>query len=1054
MPPALALLAALLQQPPPPSPFPSDTAHVVIVATTDVHGRVRGWDYVRDAEDPGGLARAATIIETVRARHPDRVVLLDAGDLLQGNPFAHYFAAHDARRPHPVVDALNALGYDAATPGNHEFNYGMEFLARAAGDATFPYVSANITTGATDSLLFAPLAVIARGGVRVGVVGFTTPGVMVWDRALVAGRVRVRPVAETAPAALRRLADAGVDLRIAIIHSGMDGPSSYDTAGVGAENAAVALAAVDPRPHLVIVGHSHREMRDSVVNGVHFVQPRNWARSLSVVYVTLVRGTGERGAGSDRFRVVDVRADLIPLGTVPELPRMVRRFDEAHERVRAWAATPLGTAGPGFDGRLGRAQDTPLLDFINEVQRRRTGADLSATALFGLDAGFPTGAIRLRDVAGVYPYENTLRAVRISGRQLNDFLEHSARYYRTYQAGRPIVDDSVPGYNFDVVSGIRYTVDLTRPVGRRIRMTWRGRAVQPTDSFTLALNSYRQEGGGGYAMLAGAPVVYDRGENVRDVLVEEIRRARTLSARDYFTANWAIVPPAAREAALAAFARAGAPSAPPRSGADSTLLRVLAISDFHGALLPRTWDWSDGRPVGGAAALKTWLDSLARACGCTSVRLDAGDQMQGTAISSLQYGRPAVDVLNALEIDAAALGNHEFDWSVDTLRARVAQARYPFLAANVTDATGRARPEWVEPWLLIERGGQKVGVIGLARPGTATSTAPVNVRGLVFGDMAEAVRRTLPPLRAAGAEFIIVVAHEGAVCDADACRGEIVDFARQLDSGAVDLIVAGHTHRVANTVVNGIPIVQAGSSGGAVAVVDFVRVGGRAREVRARLVTPFADAVRPDAGVEVLVARHRRTVDTVAVRVVARLRVALPRQGSEYGLGRLVAEAFRNIAKTDVALVNNSGIRDGLPGGPTTYGQLFQVLPFRNRLLRLTVRGEVLLAVLEHALRGDEPSAHVAGVELWYDPRRPAGRRITRTRLADGRALERGRTYTLAVPDFLAGGGSGYGMLTGHPVEEIGISDIDAVVRYLGVLRDPVAAPVDERIHRQGGGDR
>ncbi|MGH7699986.1 MAG: bifunctional metallophosphatase/5'-nucleotidase, partial [Gemmatimonadales bacterium] len=531
--PALALLAALLQQPP--SPLPSDTARVVIVATTDVHGRVRGWDYVRDVEEPGGLARAATVIETLRARYPDGVVLLDAGDLLQGNPFAHYYAAHDDRRPHPVVDALNALGYDAVTPGNHEFNYGLEFLARATGDATFPYVSANITRGATDSLLFAPFAVVERGGVRVGVTGFTTPGVMVWDRSLVAGRVRVLPVAETAPAALRRLARAGVDLRVVIIHSGMDGPSSYDTTGVGAENAAASLAAIDPKPHLVIVGHSHREMRDSVIDGVHFVQPRNWARSLSVVYVSLVLDSGAPATGNgQRWRVVGVRPDLIPLATVTELPRIVGRFDEAHERVRAWAATPLGTAGPGFDGRLGRAQDTPLLDFINEVQRRRTGADLSATAPFNPEAGFPPGPIRLREVAGVYPYENTLRAVRLSGRQLKDFLEHSARYYRTYQADRPIVNDSVPGYNFDVVSGIRYRIDLSQPVGRRIRMTWRGRDVQPTDSFTLALNSYRQEGGGGYAMLAGAPLVYDRGENVREVLIEEIRRAGTLSADDYF----------------------------------------------------------------------------------------------------------------------------------------------------------------------------------------------------------------------------------------------------------------------------------------------------------------------------------------------------------------------------------------------------------------------------------------------------------------------------------------------------------------------------------------
>lgn len=547
------LVAALPQSLPRPS---SDTAHIVLVATTDVHGRVRGWDYVRDQEAPGGLARAATVLETLRARYPERVVLVDAGDLLQGNPFAAYFATEGPTRPHPIIDALNVLGYDAATPGNHEFDFGVEPLERAVSDAAFPYVSANVFREGSDALAFQSHAVVVRGGVKVGITGFTTPGVMVWDRAQVAGRIRVRPVGQSAAAALGRLEQTGADLKIVLIHAGLGSWSSYDTSGVGAENGAASLAAVVPRPDLVIVGHSHREIRDTVINGVHFVQPKYWAQSLSVVHVRLVRGTQsrEQGAVPFRYRVVTVRAELIQLATVPEQSHLIRRVEAAHQRVRAWAATPLGTAGPGFDGRLGRAQDTPLLDFINAVQRRRTGADLSATALFEVGPGLPEGEVRLRDLAGVYPYENTLRAVRISGEQLREFLEHSSRYYRTYEAGRSIVEPGVPGYNFDVVSGLCYTIDLSQPVGRRVRMTYRGRPVAPTDSFTLALNSYRQEGGGGYTMLQGAPVVYDRGESLRDLLVAEIRRAGMLDAREYFEANWAIVPAEAEQAAVEAFA--------------------------------------------------------------------------------------------------------------------------------------------------------------------------------------------------------------------------------------------------------------------------------------------------------------------------------------------------------------------------------------------------------------------------------------------------------------------------------------------------------------------
>src|SRR5881409_517907 len=251
-----------------------------------------------------------------------------------------------------------------------------------------------------------------------------------------------------------------------------------------------------------------------------------------------------------------------------------------------------------------------------------------------------------------------------------------------------------------------------------------------------------------------------------------------------------------------------APAPPPVSEPDSTVLRVLAINDFHGALEARAWPWSNGKLVGGAAALKPWLDSLARACGCTTVRLDGGDEMQGTLLSNFSFGLPAIAAMNAFGIDGAAIGNHEFDWSVDTLRARMAGARYPFLAANITDERGAARPDWAKPFSVIERGGLKIAVIGLALRATPVTTAARNVRGLAFGDGAAAVRRVLPRART-GVDYVIVMAHEGAFCDeagSAACHGEIVDIARGLDSGSVDLIVSGHTHSLVNTVVNGIPI--------------------------------------------------------------------------------------------------------------------------------------------------------------------------------------------------------------------------------------------------------
>ena len=1026
---ALALFFAA--QTPPPTAS-SDSAHVVLVATTDVHGRVLAWDYVRDRETPGGLSRAAAILETLRAQYPNEVVVVDAGDLLQGNPFAGYFGRVERRRPNPIVDALNALQYDAVVPGNHDFDFGLDLLREAAADATYRYVSANVVTGRRDSLLFPATLVVQRGAIRIGITGLTTPGVMVWDRRQLGGTVRVRPVANAAPGALTALDRAGVDLKVVLIHGGLGGPSSYDTTGVGPENDAAALADLTPKPDIVVVGHTHREMRDSVINGVHFVQPKNWAQSLSVAHIWFARDT----APGRRWRVTSVRADLIPLATVAEVPGFVRRFADAHQRARAWADEALGTGGPGLDARYGRAEDTPLIDFVNEVQRRHASAQLSSTAAFDVSAGLPDGTIRRRDVAGVYPYENTLVALRISGGQLREYLEHAARYYRTLTRGSRIVNDAVPGYDFDMVSGATYRIDLTQPLGQRIvRLAVGGKPVAPADSFTLATNSYRAAGGGGYDMLRGARVVYDRGEDVAGLLVDEVHRAGSIQAAAYFTPSWSILPPG-DSAARAAFA----PPPPPAPETDSTLLRVLAITDFHGALDARVWPWSDGRPVGGAAVIKTWLDRLARECGCTSVRLDGGDEMQGTPIANFSYGRPVIAAFNAIGIEAAAIGDREFDWTVDTLRARVREARYRFVAANLTDSTGRA-PDWAEPWTLIAHGGAKVAVIGLTTRGTPTTTRPQNVAGLLFGDLTEAVQRVLPAARAA-ADFVIVLAHEGA--------GGIVDLARALDSGSVDLIVAGHTHQRVDTVIHGIPVIQAGSSGRAIAVVDFIRAAGGGRRVHARLETPWADSVPPDRELANVLTREQRAVDRFIGRTVATLKVGMRREGDEYPLGRLLADAFRHIGRSDVGLVNNGGIRADLAAGSLSYGALFDAMPFQNRLVRISLTGAALREVLEHALETGTPTAHVSGLRVAYDARRPPGRRTSRIRLANGRALDSRRSYTLAVQDFVAHGGDGFTTLTTWPATDAGLTDLDAVLAYLSVLRQPVSAPADKRFLREG----
>ncbi len=544
--PCHALLAALLALPPAPQ-APRDTVTLVIAATTDVHGRVFDWDYERDRPAPLGLIRAATVVDSLRRAHPGRVVLVDAGDLIQGNPFATYFARVAPRRPHPILETMNRMGYDAAAPGNHEFNFGLEVMRRALADARFPYVSANIIDARTRRTVYPAGVLVRKAGIAVGIVGATTPGVLVWDMANVAGRVTLTGVAEAVPDAVADLRRRGADVTLVVAHAGLDGASSYPAGAAPPENdMGAALRAAGP--DVAVIGHTHREIADSLVGVTLVVQPRNWVQSVAVATLRLVR----EGRG---WRIVERQGRLVPLADVTPDSGLAGAMRWAHEAARGWAITPLGRSAAAMRADSARLVDTPVIDFINAVMRERSGADLSATAAFNTRGGLPEGVVTRADLAGIYPYDNTLTAVRVSGADLRAFLEHSARYWRGLGPAGPLADSAVPGYNFDLLSGAEYELDLGQPVGRRVAfLRVRGREVADTDSFTLALNNYRAQGGGGFAMLARARVVYDRGEDIRDLLGEELARRGTIRPEDYFVPNWRI--------------RGVGPAAPSRTQAD------------------------------------------------------------------------------------------------------------------------------------------------------------------------------------------------------------------------------------------------------------------------------------------------------------------------------------------------------------------------------------------------------------------------------------------------------------------------------------------------------
>jgi 2',3'-cyclic-nucleotide 2'-phosphodiesterase (5'-nucleotidase family) len=1000
-----------------------DTAHVVVVATADLHGHATDWDYLADRPGAGGVSRVAAVADSLRARYPGQVLLVDAGDLLQGDPFASYYARTAPARPQPIVEAMNLAGYDAATPGDHDLDWGFGFFRQAVAEARFAYVSANLAAPAGDSLLFPAWRVFPRQGVRIAVTGLTTPGAMVWDREQLAGKARLRPVLPAAAPVLEGMRQ-DADVRVVLIHSGMEGRASYDTSGVGEENVAAGLAELSSPPDLVVVGHSHREMRDSVIHGVHFVQPRPFGAQVSVVHLDLVRDAG-------RWRIRRVRADLVDTRDVAPSALLAQRLGPAHDAVRAWIRTPIGLASSPMRAGAARVGPIPIVDFVQDVQRRRTGADLSAASAPDLGAGFDADTIRVADVLALYPYDHTLRAIRLSGAQLKDYLEWSARYYRVDPAGRVGLDDSVPGQDYDVVAGASYDVDLRRPVGDRVqRLSVGGRPVHPSDSFTMAINSARQTGAGGYEMARGAPVVYDKGERIVDLLIDAVRDASPIDPdRLAGLTSWRIVPEAADRAVRGLF---NVPAPPLPAGArDTVLLRVLATGDLHGRFLPEPG-------VPGAGALAASFDSLAAACGCPGLRLDAGDAVEGTPVQNQSRGRAGMAVLGRLGYAAAALGDHDFDWSLDALRARMSESPYPWLAANVVESVTGQRPGWVQSYRLLDVAGLTVAVIGYITPDTKRTLPADRTAGLRFGEGELALHEVLGEVAARRPAATILLAHAGGSCDSMACAGEIIGLAEQLGGRGVNLIVAGHTHEVLTTRVAGIPILETGSGGRMVGVADLVKTPAGGLEFRVG-VSPV-DSARGGGSPELraALAAYARRSDSVFSRPIADLKRPLAREGAQYSLGALIAEARRNALRTDLGLVRSVAIRADLPAGPATLGRLSEVEPARSDLVRLTLTGAQLTDLLEQALAGDGPTVHLAGAQVRYDPRARPGRRVKSVVLQGGRKLRRETEVTLATDLPTAEGAGGLSVLRGLVFERAGLVDVEAVAALLRRLPQPV----------------
>jgi 2',3'-cyclic-nucleotide 2'-phosphodiesterase/3'-nucleotidase len=604
---AATLLAGCAHQPTHAPGLPDGArATVAILETTDIHSNILGYDYYKQREDDSvGYERVATLIRRARAQYPNSF-LFDSGDTIQGSVLADYQALVKpvgCGEELGIYQAMDAMGYNGGTAGNHEFNYGLGFLSQVTGTPMnvdgghadrcagphFPLVLSIVFSARDSAPIFKPWTVVQKditvtapdGSTRkvplkVGIIGFTPPPILDWDKQNLAGKVTVTGVVEAAQKYMPALEAQHPDIVVAVLHGGLDtAPYTPDM-----ENGGWYLAGV-PGIDVLLLGHSHTEfpgphykgMKDvdaerGFVRGKPAVMGGFFGKDLGVIDLALQRKDGrwviDDGQTHSEVRPICAKKNEC----VPADPAIAPLVQQAHEAAIAYVNTPIGETRVHLSSYFADEGNMTALAPINAAMRDYVQSELPKThpelaklpvlasaAAFRTGFGGPddytdvaAGPLTLRNAADLYFYPNTLAAVKVDGAGLKAWLEKSAERFNRIDPSKdgeqPLIGDRLPGYNFDQIQGdLSYQIDVTKPEGQRIvKLAYKGKPVKPDQPFIVATNNYRASGGGVFPGLDGSNVVLAAPDGAREILAKWLQKKQTLTTKDLPAASWHFVP--------------------------------------------------------------------------------------------------------------------------------------------------------------------------------------------------------------------------------------------------------------------------------------------------------------------------------------------------------------------------------------------------------------------------------------------------------------------------------------------------------------------------------